>query len=271
MKAFLLAAGLGTRLRPLTYTIPKCLIPINGKPLLQIWLDLCQHHGINEIFINTHHLPHLVEDYFKINGYSLFCDRKIKLKNREDLLTNNLLTYEGKGLKIILSYEPSLLGSAGTILANQGFVEEEKEIFILYADNLTNVNLGDLLYFHRSHRDLFTMGLFKTERPKKCGIAELDGDGRVISFEEKPKRPKTNFAAAGVYVASPKIFNFSKNNQGDDSNRPLDLGFHILPKLVGHMYGYLLKDYLLDIGDMKSYEKAQREWSTISTLEGGTP
>lgn len=264
MKAFLLAAGLGTRLRPLTHTIPKCLIPINGKPLLQIWLDLCQNHGINEIFINTHHLPHLVEDYFKINGYSLFFDRKIKLKNREDQLTNNLLTYEGKGLKIILSYEPSLLGSAGTILANQGFVEGEKEFFILYADNLTNVNLGDLLYFHRSHGDLFTMGLFKTERPKTCGIAELDGDGKIVSFEEKPRNPETNFAAAGVYVASPSIFELFPNKEGKNINEPLDLGFHILPKLTGHMYGYLINEYLLDIGDMKSYQKAQKEWPSIS-------
>ena len=260
MKAFLLAAGLGTRLRPLTEKIPKCLVPINGKPLLQIWLDLCRLHGITEVLINTHHLPHLVEDYFKVNGYSLFSDKAVKLKNRNDQLTNNLLTYEGQKSKIVLSYEPFLLGSAGALIANRRFVEKENEFFILYADNFTNANLTELIQFHHSHGDLFTMGLFRTDNPTSCGIAELDGNGKVNSFVEKPQKPKSNLAAAGVYVASPKIFRFFKKGQREDFGRPLDLGFHILPKLVGHMYGYLINEFLLDIGDMESYQKAQREW-----------
>jgi mannose-1-phosphate guanylyltransferase len=159
-----------------------------------------------------------------------------------------------------------LLGSAGTLIANQKFVEGENEFLILYADNLTNANLTGLIKFHRGHGDLFTMGLFRTDNPTSCGIAELNENGKILSFEEKPKRPKTNFAAAGVYVASPKIFGFFNKGKRDHLNNPLDLGFHILPKLVGHMHGYLINEFLLDIGDMESYIRAQREWSTISTL-----
>lgn len=261
MKAFLLAAGLGTRLRPFTDQIPKCLVPINGKPLLKIWLELYQIHGITEVLINTHYLPHMVADFLKANGYSLLVDDKEKT-----LSTNNLSTYQSAGMAVVLSHEPILLGSGGTLIANREFVDNEKEFLILYADNLTNANLTQLIRFHRGHGKLFTMGLFKTDNPTSCGIAELDGNGKIISFEEKPKRPKTDLAAAGVYIASPKILDFLQDFQRQDPKRPLDLGFHIFPKLVGHMYGYLIKDYLLDIGDIESYERAQREWSNISTL-----
>lgn len=240
MKAFLLAAGLGTRLHPLTEKIPKCLVPINGKPLLQIWLELCRRHGITKVLINTHHLADKINDF--------------------------ITEYETKAesLSVKLTYEVALLGSAGTLSVNQEFVKGERQFFILYADNLTNANLTELRRVHQSHGDLFTMGLFKTDAPTYCGIAELDRNGKIVSFEEKPKNPKTNFAAAGVYVASPGIFEFFPNKEGKNINGPLDLGFHILPKLTGHMYGYLINEYLLDIGDMKSYQKAQKEWPSIS-------
>jgi len=236
MKAFLLAAGLGTRLRPLTDKIPKCLVPINGKSLLLIWLELCQHHGITEVLINTHHLAEQVNEFIENH------------KSKFQFLT------------IRQTHEPVLLGSAGTLIANRKFVENESLFLILYVDNLTNANLTELIKFHHRHGDLFTMGLFRTDNPTSCGIAELDGNGKVISFVEKPQKPKSNLAAAGVYVASPKIFRFFKKGQREDFGRRLDLGFHILPKLVGHMYGYLINEFLLDIGDMESYQKAQREW-----------
>jgi mannose-1-phosphate guanylyltransferase len=270
MKAFLLAAGLGTRLRPLTDKIPKCLVTIKGKPLLQIWLELCQIHGVTEILINTHYLPHKVKEYFEVNDYKLLVNKR-EIKKIQGLNTSacDLSTYTSNHMKVVLSYETELLGSAGTLIANREFVDDEKEFFILYSDNLTNANLTELIRFHRSHGELFTMGLFKTDKPTSCGIAELDEDGRVTSFEEKPKRPKTNLAAAGVYVASPKIFEFFQADQREKVNSPLDLGFNILPKLIGKMYGYVIRDYLLDIGDMESYEKAQKDWFTISNIGKG--
>src|ERR1035438_711872 len=110
MKAFLLAAGNGTRLRPLTDTIPKCMVPIQGMPLLGIWLEWCRHNGIDEVLINVHAHPDAVAAY--LGGEF--------------------------GVKVTISEEKELLGSAGTLLANREFVEGEEEFAVLYADVLTN-------------------------------------------------------------------------------------------------------------------------------------
>ena len=123
MKAFLLAGGLGTRLRPITYKIPKCLVSINGKPLLKWWIKLFEKHGINHVLINLHHLAEQVENF--IRNY----DTDIQFE---------------------LFYEECLLGSAGTIRANKSFIDNTK-FLIAYADNLTNFNITQFLEYHNSH------------------------------------------------------------------------------------------------------------------------
>jgi len=229
VKAFLLAAARGTRLSPLTNRLPKCLVPIKGKPLLHYWLRLCERYGIREVLINLHHLPHLVEEFLNNSSYRL---------------------------EIKTFYEEELLGSAGTIAANRDFVAGGEAFFIFYADNLTNVNLQKMRQFHKGHGGILTMGLFKADKPKECGIAELDGKGLVVDFAEKPDHPKSDLANAGVYVANPQIFDYIPNK------KVVDLGFDVLPELVGKMYGYLIKEYLLDIGTWENYKKAQKEWPT---------
>ena len=169
MKAFLLAAGKGTRLKPYTDSIPKCLIPIHGKPLLGIWLDHLRDQNIQEVLINTHHHAQQVEAF--VRGYS----------HRRDI-------------RIVLSNEPELLGSAGTILHCREFVDSEDDFMIFYADNLTNVNLKQLATFHRKCREkkgVLTMGLFHSPNPASCGIAEMDSDrkNRVI-FRKTGETPK---------------------------------------------------------------------------------
>jgi len=232
MKAYLLAAGEGTRLRPLTYKIPKCLVTIKDKPLLHYWFKLFEKYGITEVLINLYHLPHLVDDFLSKNSYKL---------------------------KVTKFYEKNLLGTAGTIAANKEFVKGEKEFFIFYADNLTNMNLTRFLNYHRSHNSFFTMGLFRTNIPKQCGIAELDENGLITHFEEKPKNPKTNLANAGVYISSPEIFDILSTVEKELLSS-IDFGHHILPKLVGKMHGYIIKEFFLDIGTWGNYEKAQEEW-----------
>ena len=230
MKAFLLAAGYGTRLRPLTNTIPKCLVPICGKPLLEWWMNLFEKYGVEEVIINTHYLADAVRNF-------------IKNYNKKN-----------KNLKLIEFYEPELLGSGGTILANRAFVESENEFLICYADNLTNLNLIKLVEFHKTQNALLTMGLFYTNKPKECGIAAIDENGLIYEFVEKPQFPKSNLANAGVYVTNSNIFKYIPFKQ------PCDFGKDVLPKLVNKMYGYQIKDYLLDIGNLDNYEKAQKEW-----------
>jgi mannose-1-phosphate guanylyltransferase len=228
VKAFLLAAGLGKRLQPLTLHRPKCLMPIAGRPLLSYWLSLCQRHDVKDVLINVHH--------------------------HADLVTQYVRGLEGCDVRITLFAEKRLLGSGGTVAANALFVRGEKDFFVLYADNLTNVDLGALLRFHRSHQGMATMGVFHAPVPEQCGIVEIDATGMVTSFVEKPSRPRSDLANAGVLVLKPEVLSLlPKRGQ-------VDLGIDILPRLVGRMYGYLIHEYLQDIGTMETYLNALRTW-----------
>jgi len=225
-----LAAGKGTRLWPITEHIPKCLVPINGKPILQIWLELCSRYGIEEVLINLHHFPDMVRDFISRATWNL---------------------------KITFSYEGKLLGSGGTIRANHEFVKNEERFFIFYTDNLTNVNLTNMINFDNTHRGPLTMGLFHTDSPEKCGIVEIDENALIVGFEEKPKLPKSNLANAGIYLAKKEIWDYIPPQEF------LDFGFDILPRLVGRMYGYEIKESLIDIGTIENYRKAQETWKKI--------
>ena len=236
LKAFLLSAGLGTRLRPLTYEIPKCLLPVCGKPLLQIWLEHLARHGIDEVLINTHWHHKKVEKFIS--------------------------EWRNNHLRLTAFYEPSLLGSAGTLLANREWVEDGDPFLILYGDNLTNVNLTEMVAFHSQHGLPFTLGVFRSDTPKQCGIAEVNENGTVIGFEEKPEHPKSDLAAAGIYIANSTIFQFYPELESI-SSPPLDLGFHVIPRLIGKMKAYFIQEFLMDIGTPETYEKVQTMWTEV--------
>lgn len=228
IRAVLLVAGLGTRLRPLTDTTPKCLLPINGKPLLGIWFDKLLQAGVTEVLVNTHWLAEQVNAYIENNTPA--------------------------GLQVTLFHEPELLGSAGTILANRTFFGEDP-FFIIYGDNLSDVDLGDFNKAHQALRPLMTLGTFDAEFPQNCGIAETDSQGLVKSFVEKPEAPRSNCAAAGIYVAEPSLFDYFP---ADHKGEQLDLGFDIIPRLVGKMRHYPI-NMLIDIGTPENYQKAQQQ------------
>ena len=236
MKAFLLAAGEGTRLRPLTDDLPKCLVPINGKPLLAVWLELCQRHGIDEVLVNLHWKPQAVRSFIRESSF---------------------------GPKVLLVEEPQLLGSAGTVAANRSWVAGEECFWILYADVLTDADLGGMLAFHRRHGRPFTIGLVPTDQPHRCGIAVLDKDGVVVAFEEKPQGPKSNLAFSGLFLSSPEIFDFIP------ATVPVDLGGAVLPRLIGRMQAYRIQEYLMDIGTMQNYQAAQEAWRAVEARRGG--
>ncbi len=231
MKAFLLTAGLGTRLHPITLKIPKCLVPIGGKPLLDWWFELMQKAGVTEVLINLHHLPDMV------------------MAHVNSLDTN---------IKIEFSYEPVLLGSAGTLVANKAFVANETSFFIFYGDNLTNTSLSNLRDFHVAQQHGFTMALFETNNPSGCGIVSLNEQCTITHFEEKPAHPLSNLANAGLYVASPAVIDII-----DSTKTPADIGFDLLPLLVNKMSGYKINDYLIDIGTHKNLEKAREEFPLL--------
>src|SRR5437667_4589830 len=132
MKAFLLAGGHGTRLKPLTDSIPKCLLPIRGIPMLQIWLDLCRRHCVDEVLINLHSHGDAVRRFIQ------------QQKNE---------------LKVHLFEEETLLGSAGTLLANRNWVKGEASFWVFYADVLTTADMNRMLEFHRSRAQIATIGV----------------------------------------------------------------------------------------------------------------
>jgi mannose-1-phosphate guanylyltransferase len=225
-KAFLLAAGLGTRLRPLTDTTPKCLVPVGGMPLLHWWLVICERLGVKEVLINTHHLPEQVRAFV--------ASRPTKLS-------------------VSLTYESTLLGSAGTVSANKSFVQGEQDFWIFYADTLIGADLKPLSELHRSKKSDLTLGLFKSPDPKSGGVVELSADGRVSSFEEKPAHPKSDLVAAGVYIGGPALLQVLPDGFGD-------LSRDVYPKLMKNACGAVL-DPVIDLGTPQSYARAQKEWS----------
>lgn len=226
--ALLLAGGLGTRLRPLTDTTPKCLVPIDGRPLLDYWIERLIQAEIHEARINTHALAEQVRPYIeRVNSAG--------------------------NLHLVESYEPVLLGSAGTVTANADLADTADQILIIYADNLSNIDLRPLLDFHRSHADPFTMVLFHAPNPRACGIAELDAEGRIISFIEKPQEPATDLANAGLYVVDAEVYREIAGKQA------FDLGFDVLPQLAGRMRGWVWEGYHLDIGTHQALEQARRD------------
>lgn len=237
MKAFLLAAGLGTRLRPYTDVLPKCLMPIHDKPLLEIWFDLLSHYGVSEVLLNTHHHADQVAAF--LDDYR-----------------------QRKAIKVIAVHEPKLLGSAGTLWHNRDFVTDQKDFIIAYADNLTNINLSKLIDFHgdiRSMGGVFTMGLFRAPDPWLRGIAVLDDQQRIIAFEEKPETPRGNLANAGVYIAGNEIFS-SFNGLISGRNQVIDIACDLLPNLMGRMFGVPVEGFLQDIGTPQTYEDAVVQW-----------
>ncbi len=231
MKAFLLAGGLGTRLRPLTDTTPKCLLPIQGIPLLQIWFALCRRYGIDDVLINVHAHGNSVRKFIEEN---------------ED------------GLKVNLSEETALLGSAGTIHANRDWVINESSFWVFYADVLTTASLRQMLAFHRSRGQIATIGVYEVPDPSRCGIVQVDEDGIVRDFVEKPQAPAGNLAFSGLMLATPALL-----DEIPDSS-PLDLGFHVLPQIVGRMAAYRITEFLIDIGTPETYRAAQIAWPGLS-------
>src|SRR5215472_1945880 len=231
MKAFLLAGGLGTRLRPLTDRTPKCLLPIQGTPILQIWFALCREYGIEEVLINVH--------------------------SHGDAVRRFIEEYEN-GLKVRLFEETELLGSAGTVLANRDWIRQERSFWVFYVDVLTTTDLGEMLAFHNSRGQIATIGVNEVADPSRCGIVQVDDSDIVRNFIEKPEVPPGNLAFSGLMLATPAILDAIPETS------PVDLGFHVLPHIVGRMAAYRISDFLIDIGTLETFRVAQEAWPGLS-------
>lgn len=226
MRAILLAAGFGTRLRPLTDFLPKCLVPIRGRPLLDIWLDKLTREGFGPFLINTHYLSEKVEGFVKNSKYNELVEIK---------------------------HETELSGTAGTLIGNLNFFGGEDGI-LLHADNYCEASLAHLVKAHagRPNSCLMTMMTFKARYPRRAGILEVDSTGIVVGFHEKSETPPGNLANAAVYVLSTELLSILER----DFLEARDFSTEVIPKLLGKIFAVPASGYVIDIGTPDAYAEA---------------
>lgn len=229
MRAFLLAAGLGTRMGLLTESTPKCMLPIDDTPIIGIWLDALARAGVDEVLVNLHHLPRAVHRYVVIRAQP--------------------------HIRICTSYEPELLGSAGTLLANRDWIDGE-DFLVCYSDGLTDFPLADLIHEHQEHHQLATIATHRTQNPASSGILEVNADGIMTAFTEKPEHPVSDLAASGIYAFAPEVL----DELPSPPPRPCDIGRDLLPRLTGRARAVPIPGYFRDIGTPERYRLARQEW-----------
>jgi mannose-1-phosphate guanylyltransferase len=239
MRALLLAAGIGSRLRPLTNTTPKCLVTVHDRPLLDYWLDLVFVGGIERALLNTHWLADQVRAHVENSPW----------RSRIDLV-----------------HEDELLGTGGTVLANRDWFGGQA-FLVAHADNLTDFDVAGLIAAHNSRPAgcIMTMLAFRTDDPRSCGILELDEQNRVLAFHEKVENPPGNLANGAVYIFEPDVI--------DDIARLgrniVDLSTEIIPNYLGRILCVETSGYHRDIGNPESLRRAHLEFKHKPRHGGG--
>jgi NDP-sugar pyrophosphorylase family protein len=223
----IMAAGVGSRLEPLTSAMPKPMAPIANTPTLGHILSLLKRHGITEVAANLHYRADTVRGYF---GDGSTFDMEIR-------------THE----------EPSLMGTAGGVKHFEGFLD--RTFVIVSGDACTDANLTDLLAFHKAKGALATIAMKEVEDTSKFGVVVTDADGRIRAFQEKPKPEEalSHWVNTGIYVFEPEIF------QRIPADTVYDFGSQLFPLLASEgapFYGYQLQDYWCDIGSLEQYRLA---------------
>ena len=231
IKALLLAAGLGTRLQPITNSTPKCLVEVGGGPILYRWLKNVDNLNCSEIIINTHHLSSKVQNY--------------------------LSTVDDINAKICICHEQKLRGTAGTLIDNSESFSNTTGIMV-HVDNMTDVDLKKLVAAHerRPKKCILTMLTFETDNPSSCGIVEIDKDNVVTAFHEKVSSPPGNRANGAVYVFEPSLF----KEIGDMGPGITDFSREVLPNLIGRIYTWHTQQPYIDIGTPLNLNKARKLW-----------
>ncbi len=243
MKAMILAAGKGTRVRPITYTIPKPMIPILQKPVMEFLVELLRQHGFTEIMVNVSHLAHEIESYFQ-DGQRFGVD----------------IAYSFEGYIKDGELVGKALGSAGGIKRIQDFHPFFDDTFVvLCGDALIDLDLTAAVAWHRQKGAIATV-IMKTvpqEEVSSYGVVVTDESDRIIAFQEKPRVEEalSNNINTGIYIFEPEIIDYIPSNQ------EYDIGSQLFPKLVemgAPFYGLTMDFEWIDIGKVPDYWQAVR-------------
>lgn len=217
--------------------MPKCLVEINGRPLLDFWIELFSNYGISEILINLHFLPELVRSYLESCRFPV---------------------------KITTVYEKKLLGTGGSLLKNRNFFKNQSSI-LAHADNLSNFNVHAFMetYEKREPGIEITMMTFNAIDPKACGIVEIDDHGIVKEFHEKVKNPPGNIANGAVYILAPSVIDFLASL----GKEVIDFSMDVIPHYMGRINTFHNQTYHRDIGTVKSLLAARHEYPATIAKE----
>ncbi|MEW6069234.1 MAG: NDP-sugar synthase [Candidatus Thermoplasmatota archaeon] len=225
MEAVILAGGFGTRLRPLTYTRPKPLLPILNKPMIQRFLETLPKE-VGKVIIPLNYLRNMVEDFLKSVDF---------------------------GKEIICTEEKEPLGTGGAVKNVENHLSDT--FLVLNVDVISSIDLSDFIKFHRAKKGIATISCFVVENPEEFGIMELDKNKRILRFQEKPKREEafSNLINAGAYALEIEILDYIPSRKFVSMER------EIFPMILDKgMYGYEFKGYWLDTGRPIDYINAHK-------------
>jgi mannose-1-phosphate guanylyltransferase len=222
MKAMLLGAGLGTRLRPLTYELPKPMVPVLGRPVMSHILRLLARHGFEDVIANIHYFPDLIRDYFGDGS--------------------------ADGVRLSYSHEEELLGTAGGVRNVRDFLGDEA-FLVISGDALTDVDLSSLRKQHEAAGGIGTLSLTRVDDPSQLGVVILAEDGRIQGFQEKPAPGEelSDLANCGIYVFEPEIFDHFPDRDF------VDWAQDVFPAVLERdvpIYGHEISDYWNDVGSI---------------------
>ncbi len=225
MKAFILAAGKGTRLRPFTDALPKPLIPVLNRPVMANIMSLCKEHGFTDFIANLCYKGEQIEQAFG-DGSS-------------------------DGVNLQYSWEEQLLGTAGGVGRQADFLRDGTFV-IVSGDVVTDIDLSQMLAFHRSRGALITMAVKEVDDPSRFGIVVTEETGRILSFQEKPApgKEKSRLANTGIYILEPEVLDYIP------AGEVFDFGHDLFPKLLAMaapIYAMRTDAYWSDVGTLPQY------------------
>ncbi len=236
MKALILAAGVGSRMQGAFPGMPKVMLPLDNKPLIERHIEHLKRFGILDFYINLHYFPELIK--------------------------NHLGKGEKWGVRIHYSYEPVLLGTSGALV---NFARDLDETFVvLYGDVFTTINFDFFLKFHKTKNSQATLLVHETDHPSDSDLVAINKDKKIYKFYASPHKEKiinTNLSSAAIYILEPDVLNFIPEKI------PSDFVEDMFPKLLEKgfkMYGYLSAEYTKDMGTSKRYEKVQKDFKRLN-------